>query len=232
MTKRYDNEDENFKSVIKTLNELPRVSAPPDFELNLRRKINALNYAPKRENPVFAINLRNILVPAGALAVTVVLAFLIFGRQTSELENPFMSTPSLRSQAQNESLKTDQKQNLLINPGDISSNDVVLKKTAPEALPGKVREPRAAAGERNSEQMAANDRLLKRLKELNMEEGGGGDIDRSLREKPSPYGTGQYGSGTNTVNFDGFNIYQEGDRGLDQLRARMDSIKKWMRSRR
>ncbi|MGE5353811.1 MAG: hypothetical protein ACM3P0_17125 [Acidobacteriota bacterium] len=227
MTKRYDIEDENFKGVIKSLKELPKVSAPPDFEMNLRRKLNSLSSPnEERRKPFFTFNLRNVLIPAGALAATVVLAFLIIGRQNPEAENPFMSTPSVRTQAQNESLKNDEKQNLLINPGEISSTDVVMKKTAPKAKEEKVNAPIKDPG-----QMAANDRLLRKLRDLNMQEDNGGDIDRSLREKPSPYGSGQYGNGTNTVNFDGFNIYQ-GDGSLDQLRARIDSIRRIMRNRR
>jgi len=227
MTKKYDIEDEKFKGVIKSLKGLPRVSASPDFEMNLRRKLNSLNVQKERK-PLFGINLRNILIPAGALTATVVLAFLFLGRQSAEVENPFMSTPSVRSQAHNENLKNDQKQNLLINPGDISSTDVVMKKPAPKVQQSQ----KLKAPARDTEQMAANDRLLRRLKELNMQEDNSGDIDMSMREKPSAYGAGQYGTGTNTVNFEGFNIYQEGDRNLDMLRARMDSIKKMMRSRR
>lgn len=231
MTKRYDIEDENFKGVIKSLRELPKVAASPDFEMNLRRKLNSLNSHEERKKPFFTFNLRNVLIPAGAMAATAVLAFLLIGRQAPEVENPFMSSPAVRTQAHNESLKNEGKQNLLINPGDISSTDVVIKKTAPKLLQGKEQNQKVNAPERNTEQMAANNGLIKRLKELNMQDDGG-DIDKSLREKPSPYGTGQYGNGTNTVNFDGFNIYQEGDRSLDLLRARMDSIRRIMKSRR
>ncbi|MCU7496854.1 MAG: hypothetical protein HF314_06110 [Ignavibacteria bacterium] len=232
MTKRYDIEDENFKGVIKSLKELPRVTAPPDFEMNLRRKLNGLNSARERKKPLFTFNLRNVLIPAGALAATVVLAFLFLGRESAELENPFMSKPSVRTQAHNESMQNEQKQNLLIKPGEISSTDVVMKKPSQKQLQGH--SPRLSSPAKDADQMAANDRLIRRLRELNMQDGGSsnGDIDRSLREKPSPYGADQYGNGPNTVNFDGFNIYQGGDRSLEQLRARVDSIRRIMRSRR
>ncbi|MGE5431818.1 MAG: hypothetical protein ACM3QX_12125 [Syntrophomonadaceae bacterium] len=229
MTKRYDIEDENLKGVIKSLRELPKVTAPPDFEMNLRRKLNSLNSHVDRKKPFFTFNLRNVLIPAGALAATAVLAFLLIGRQAPEAENPFMSTPAVRTQAHNESLENDGKQKLLISPGDISSTDVVTKKHAPKTL--REQNQKVNTPESNTEQVASNNGLIRRLKELNMQDDGGG-IDKSLREKPSPYGTGQYGNGTNTVNFDGFNIYQEGDRSLDLLRAKMDSIRRVMKNRR
>lgn len=235
MTKKYDIEDEKFKSVIRSLKELPHLSAPPDFEMNLRRKLNSLEIRKdeKRRKPLFAffpgaLSLSRVLIPAGALAATVVLAFLIFNPKNSEVENPFTAAPQLRSSEQE---KNAPKDNLLINPGEISSTDVVVKKNAPKAL--QMADRRLNTPIKDSEQMAANDRLIKRIKELNMQDdNNSGDIDRSLHEKPSPYGAGQYGNGANTVNFEGFNIYQEGDRSLDLLRARMDSIRRVMRSRR
>ncbi|HEX2866213.1 MAG TPA: hypothetical protein VHO03_04180 [Ignavibacteriales bacterium] len=237
MTKRYDIEDEKFKSVIKSLKELPHLSAPADFEVNLRRKLNSLEAIKeeKSKKTLFAFlpgtfGIRKVLIPAGALAATAVIAFLIFNPKTSE--NPFMTAPQLRS---SQALKNAPKENLLISPGEISSTDVVTKKNAaPKALPESGR-GRLSAPARDPEQMALNDRLLRRIRELNMQDensSSSGDIDRSLREKPSPYGAVQYGNGANTVNFEGFNIYQEGDRSLDMLRARMDSIRRMMRSRR
>ncbi|MGE5402027.1 MAG: hypothetical protein ACM3S2_16645 [Ignavibacteriales bacterium] len=232
MTKRYDNEEESLKDVINSLKELPRISAPPDFEMNLRRRINNINATKEQRASFFNINLRNILLPAGALAATMVVIFLLFGRQASEFENPFMSPPSLRTQSHDNAINQGKKQDLLINPENISSTDVVLnragglKNTTP-----KEQAPAVSPQKREPVEMANNEKLFRSFRNTNPEGNGGGDIDQSLRAKPSPYGSEQYQNG-NTVGFDGFNIMQDENQNLDLLRARMDSIKKWMRDRR
>ena len=73
MLKKYSNE--KFKDVINTLKELPQISAPVDFEINLKRKINTIEPLPlpKRER---YYEFSKSLVPAFGLSAIIFLIFL------------------------------------------------------------------------------------------------------------------------------------------------------------
>lgn len=233
----YNIEDEQFKEVIESLKQLPRVDAPPDFEMNLKRRINNLKYAEKEKKGfLYYFSFKRPLLPAAALTACAVVAFLLISQQP-ETENPFIkvppqrSAPTARSEKNNNNLKGH-----LIDPGSISSTDVVIKKQAPRSSSSKA----ASQGNinlqqpRNGEQgqIASNQRPSRRFRDLDFS-GFGSDLDKNLRAKPDPNGGQDYGNPGANVNFGGFNLVPGPDNELDLLRARMDSLKRlWLRNNR
>lgn len=230
MKNYYQNKDDKkFASVISTLKSLPDVKAPSDFEMNLRRKINNLTYVEKKkENKVFFL-LRKTFAPATALALSVAIIFFFVFDFRSEEDNPFMADPQLKLEYAS-NISTTSIKNLLIDPVNITSNDVVLKKkTSTPQPPAKTTQQKIqenvimAAGDASEEPNLKRDLLSANR---------GQNIDHSLRAKPQ-HGIRDYGSMSESVSFDGFNIVnEENDGTLYQLKARMDSLKKMMKKSR
>lgn len=231
----YNIEDEQFKETIELLKQLPRIGAPPDFEMNLKRKLNSKKYQEKK-GFFYYFNLKRPLVPASALAVCAVIAFFMVSKH-SELENPFTKIPPQRNnaaQTTNQQSNDAKKKNFLIDPNNISSNDVIIKKepvqksTSTASRSGKFN----SHATRNSDEVASSDRNVNRLRNLDFG-GFGSNLDKSLRAKPDPNGGDQYGNPGENVNFGGFNLVPGQDRELDMLRSRMDSLKRmWLRGNR
>ena len=238
MNNQYSNEDNQFQDVSRLLKELPQVKAPPDFELNLRRRINNLNYeaeAKLSKKP----SLLKSLIPAAALTSCAIVVFIIFyGRQNPEVENPFMAAPELRAEINNTTPEVNNSR-LLINPRNVTSNDVVIQNEAPSGSPENVQKQKGTVVDesvevkRNRENIASNvesgERTRTRQYNFNGYEN---DVDKSLRARPEQYSSDAYYGRSHNVNFGGFNIIQGEERDIEELRARLDSIKKWMRENR
>ncbi len=87
-------EDLNYKDVIKTLHSLKKVSAPPNFEADLLRRINKGDY--KEQKSIFpAILTPSRLIPS-AVAVAAAIVFFFFSPKIENAENPLMADPQIR----------------------------------------------------------------------------------------------------------------------------------------
>lgn len=236
----YNIDDEQYKEVIESLKKLPRVDAPPDFEMNLKRKLNSLKFQEKEDKRGFFyyFSLKRPIIPAAAAAALAVVAFLFISRQP-EVENPFTKLPPERHQIQNQSadngaVKGGSGKNYLIDPGNISSDDVVKKKETRKNISKQPVQKENFTPQRNEDdQIASTDKPSnRRLRDLDFG-GFGSDLDKSLRAKPDPNGgsrLGDWGESSSNANFGGFNLVPGPDREMDLLRARMDSLRRfWLK---
>lgn len=226
MNKNYYNEDDQrYAKVIESLKSLPHIDAPPDFEMNLKRKINNLTYSEKSEKKPFFF-FRKSFIPAAALAFSVFIIFFVFFSPKSTPDNPFMSDPELKAEYSSTQHTVSMK-DLLIDPINITSNDVVLRKNVPIPAPEPNRKSEKARENYTGFARTSNEPNLEDFLGANQ----GQNVDRSLHAKPQLHGE-QY-SPSKYVSFDGFNLgAEDNDRMLYELKARMDSLKRRMRDNR
>lgn len=87
--------EENIsKKLLHDLRNLPKVSAPDNFEEELWKKI----YIPKdkKESLWQKISSTNKLIPASATAVAIIIIFFLVRPNSSDYEDPFMIEPPVR----------------------------------------------------------------------------------------------------------------------------------------
>lgn len=236
MTKQYNKEDEEFNKVTNLLKELPHITAPPDFEMNLRRKLNGLNYKQEKAG-ISRFSLRKALIPVTALGTCAIALLIVFQQKPNpEAENPFVTAPKLRVEVKN-TLPEVSNKDLLINPRNVTSNDVVIENSTPSQNSVPMRKSETMASEVNRSAKPSNGNIASnnsnRAKTRRFDFNGyENDVDQSLRARPGDYSTNSYYGNGQNVNFGGFNIIQGDGNDVEQLRARMDSIKRWMRENR
>jgi hypothetical protein len=90
------NEEQNFKDVINTLEQLQQVKAPAGFEADLMRRINSEKF---REEKTFWQNILipSRLIPAAALAITAILLIFVLNDASVTQDNPLLAAPRERS---------------------------------------------------------------------------------------------------------------------------------------
>jgi len=95
MGKLYNNDENEFSDLVKTLKELPRLKAPDNFEYNLLVKIKNKNFETS-ESPKPKVFGGWRLVPATALVLSVLILFFVFTGDEVETDNPFLEDPRPR----------------------------------------------------------------------------------------------------------------------------------------
>jgi hypothetical protein len=92
------NDDEvRYINIIRLLKQLPKVTAPPNFESDLMKRINSgnfqENYRPRWWDKLF---LPSRLIPAAAFALSILAVFYFLNFNSVERENPFLAKPKIR----------------------------------------------------------------------------------------------------------------------------------------
>ena len=93
-----DYDEERYINIINLLKQLPKITAPPDFESDLMRRINSGNF---KEN--FKVHwwdkllLPSRLIPASAFALSVLALFYFLNFNSVDRENPFLAKPKIRT---------------------------------------------------------------------------------------------------------------------------------------
>ncbi|MGB5850582.1 MAG: hypothetical protein WBH40_18985 [Ignavibacteriaceae bacterium] len=82
--------------VIKTLNGLQQVKAPPNFEADLKRRLNAEKYAKEEKRTIKRFFTPSRLVPSFGLAAAAIVIFLMVSTNSEEADNPFLMEPKIR----------------------------------------------------------------------------------------------------------------------------------------
>ena len=91
-------DEERYINIINLLKQLPKVTAPPNFESDLMRRINSGNF---KEN--FKVRwwdkllLPSRLIPASAFALSIIAVFYFLNFNTMERDNPFLAKPKIRT---------------------------------------------------------------------------------------------------------------------------------------
>ncbi|MDR3668289.1 MAG: hypothetical protein P4L35_15715 [Ignavibacteriaceae bacterium] len=103
------NDDEvRYKNIINLLKQMPKVSAPPNFESDLMRRINIGNF-----NDTYKIKwwdrflFPTRIIAATTLAISIVAVFYVLNDNSVDKENPFLLKPPIRKsvlQSQNKQL--------------------------------------------------------------------------------------------------------------------------------
>ena len=89
-------DEKKYDDLIKTLKGLQQVKAPPNFEADLKRKLNEekLEHKPKRGVRDFFIPSK--LIPSFGIVGAVLVVFLILNLNSEQAENPLMIEPKVR----------------------------------------------------------------------------------------------------------------------------------------
>ena len=91
------NDDEKkYEDVIGVLKGLQQVKAHPNFEADLKRRLNEEKYAPKKKKGLGSFLIPSRLIPSFGLAVAAVLVFMIINVNSEETDNPFLMEPKVR----------------------------------------------------------------------------------------------------------------------------------------
>lgn len=97
MNKDFYNNEKQYESLIKSLQKLPKIKAPDNFEYNLMIKIQNGQF---ETNDNRKLNLSWTFGPSLALLFSAFIIFYITTDSINEVDDPFDQTPVLRSQAQ------------------------------------------------------------------------------------------------------------------------------------
>lgn len=117
-------DEKKYEEVIKLLKDLPKVSAPSNFESLLTRRINS-NEPLKIKESWFDKIFSPKLIPSAALAVTTVIVLLLLKGNLNEAEDPFQIIPKLREDFRSESKapSIDRQKDWAVNESNTPTED-------------------------------------------------------------------------------------------------------------
>lgn len=90
------NDEKKYDDLIKTLKSLQHVKAPPNFEADLKRRLNAEKYAKEEKRTIKRFFAPSRLIPSFGLAAVAVVVFLLINVNPEEADNPFLMEPKIR----------------------------------------------------------------------------------------------------------------------------------------
>lgn len=91
------NEDEKkYEDVINTLKGLQQVNAHPNFEADLKRRLNEEKYGKEERTWFQKLFMPSRLVPSFGLAIAAVIVFVVVNLNSDEADNPFLMEPKIR----------------------------------------------------------------------------------------------------------------------------------------
>jgi hypothetical protein len=119
------NHDENkYNDLIKTLKSLQKVKAHPNFETDLKRRLNVEKYEKKERRGLKNIFIPSRLIPSFGLAVAAVIMFLLINVNSEEADNPFLTEPKVREDI---ILVSDTDEILIPEKSENEKNEMVEK---------------------------------------------------------------------------------------------------------
>ena len=89
-------DEKKYYDLIKTLKGLQQVKAPPNFETDLRRKLNEERFDLKTKRGVKDFFVPSKLIPSFGIIGAVIVMFIILNLNSEQAENPFMVEPKVR----------------------------------------------------------------------------------------------------------------------------------------
>ena len=86
-----------YINIIRLLKQLPKVTAPPNFESDLMRRINSGNFQENYRSRWWdKLFLPSRLIPAAAFALSILAVFYFLNFNSVDHENPFLVKPKIR----------------------------------------------------------------------------------------------------------------------------------------
>jgi hypothetical protein len=95
----YNDEENRYKQAIDVLKQLPKVTAPPDFEADLMRRINSESFEEKKEGFWDILLSPSRLIPTGAMAALIVILLFVVNTSNVQQADPLSLAPRLRADA-------------------------------------------------------------------------------------------------------------------------------------
>jgi len=89
-------DEKKYDDLIQTLKSLQQVKAPPNFEADLKRRLNAEKYVKEEKKSIKRFFAPSRLVPSFGFAAAAIVIFLIVSTNSEEADNPFLMEPKVR----------------------------------------------------------------------------------------------------------------------------------------
>ena len=90
------NDENKYKDLINTLKNLQQVKAAPNFEADLKRKMNEEKYGKEKKESFKDFLIPSRVVPAFGLVVIAVIIIFSININSDDSDNPFLMEPRLR----------------------------------------------------------------------------------------------------------------------------------------
>jgi len=123
-------DEKKYDDLIKTLKSLQQVKAPPNFEADLNRRLNAEKYANEEKKSIKRFFIPSRLVPSFGLAAAAIVIFFLVNTNSEEADNPFLMEPKVREDmilvSDTEELNIPKSK--LGKESEVSDKDVVVEK--------------------------------------------------------------------------------------------------------
>lgn len=117
-------DEKKYDEVIKTLKGLQQVKTPPNFEADLKRRLNAEKYPKEEKRKIKRFFAPSRLVPSFGLAAAAIVLFLMVNTNSEEVDNPFLMEPKIREDI----MLASEKDEVVIPEGNLSEKSDVAEK--------------------------------------------------------------------------------------------------------
>jgi len=85
-----------YEKIVRLLRQMPKVTAPPNFESDLMRRINSRDFNEKFKVRWWdRLFLPSRLIPAAAFGLSIIAVFYFLNFNTIERDNPFLAKPKI-----------------------------------------------------------------------------------------------------------------------------------------
>ena len=89
-------DEKKYNELINTLKNLQQVKAAPNFETDLKRKLNEEKYAKEKQIGFKSLLIPSRLIPSFGIIVVAVIVILSIDINSDEADNPFLMEPRVR----------------------------------------------------------------------------------------------------------------------------------------
>lgn len=89
-------DEKKYEDVISTLKGLQQVKAHPNFEADLKRRLNTEKYAKEKRNGFRKLLMPSRIIPSFGLAAAAIIVFMIININSEDADNPFLMEPKVR----------------------------------------------------------------------------------------------------------------------------------------
>ena len=117
-------DEKKYNEVIKTLKGLQQLKAPPNFEADLKRRLNSEKYAKEEKRKIKRFFTPSRLVPSFGLAAAAIVIFLMVNTNSEEADNPFLMEPKIREDV----MLVSDKDEAVIPEGNLNEKSDVAEK--------------------------------------------------------------------------------------------------------
>jgi len=89
-------DEKKYGGLIKTLKRLQQVKAPPNFEADLKRRLNVEKYVKEEKKSIKRFFTPSRIIPSFGFAAAAIVIFLMVSINSEDADNPFLMEPKIR----------------------------------------------------------------------------------------------------------------------------------------